>query len=292
MQPELPCRLCADVAEAVTAASTPNDALQAFCSTVFQAVLSECLVFAKTPAGWVRTAGRIGTSREHAWRLWLEKNPHNPPSVVRLEDSMEGCATVVAIAGDQPLALIIDNDWTSSHEVLEACSRVVGACLDAVRTRSTNRDGIRLLRRGYRLFNAFNSKADIDVLCKNIVEQVASMFAADRVSLALFDSHGQTLRIRAATGFPLSVVSDLRIAPGESVIGSVYTKQKALTVTDVRTVALTHSHRNRYRTSSFVVAPLVHAGRCIGVLSVTDKRDRETFDQAERVAISSVGRLS
>ncbi|HEX8029666.1 MAG TPA: diguanylate cyclase, partial [Vicinamibacterales bacterium] len=218
--------------------------------------------------------------------------PYNPPAALRIDDAAEGPATVIAIADEQPLALVIDSDWTSSRDVLESCSRVVSATLESVRTRGTNRDGARLLRRGYRLFNAINAKADIDVLCKNIVEHVASMFAADRVSLALFDAHGQTLRIRAATGFPLSVVSDLKIAPGESVIGSVYTKQKALTVADVRTVALTHAHRNRYRTSSFVVTPLIHAGRCLGVLSVTDKRDRETFDQAERAAISSVGALA
>ena len=186
----------------------------------------------------------------------------------------------------------MDGDWTSSAEVLEACSRVVSASLEAVRTRSVNRDSARLLRRGYRLVSAFSDKSDIDVLCKTIVDNVASMFAADRVSLALFDAHGQTLRIRAAIGFPLSMVSDIKIAPGESVIGSVYTKRKALTVTDVRTVALTHSHRNRYRTSAFVVAPLIHAGRCIGVLSVTDKRDRDTFNKAERAALSSMGALA
>jgi diguanylate cyclase (GGDEF)-like protein len=249
-------------------------------------------VFVKTPAGWVRAAGRVSASRELAWRQSLERLAHEPPAVLRLDDNGAGHATAVAIADVQPLALLIDGDWMSSAEVLDASSRVVSASLEAARTRGVNRDSARLLRRGYRLVSAFSDKADLDVLCKTIVENVASMFAADRVSLALFDAHGQTLRIRAAIGFPLSAVNDIKIAPGESVIGSVYTKRKSLTVTDVRTVALTHSHRNRYRTSSFVVAPLIHAGRCIGVLSVTDKRDRDTFSKAERTALSSVGALA
>lgn len=292
MKPQLQCRVCADLADAVVAAATHKDALQALVSAVFQAVAADCVVFARTPAGWVRASGRVTASRELAWRQGLDRVTHQPPAIVRLEDLGEGISTAIAIADGQPLVLVIDGDWTSSVEVLEACSRVVSASLEAVRTRRMNRDSARLLRRGYRLVSAFSDKADIDVLCKTIVENVASMFAADRVSLALFDAHGQALRIRAAIGFPLATVSDIKIAPGESVIGSVYTKRKALTVTDVRTVALTHSHRNRYRTSSFVVAPLVHAGKCIGVLSVTDKRDRDTFSKAERAALSSLGALA
>ncbi len=292
MKPQLPCRLCADLADAVVGAPTHKDALQALCTAVFPAVLSECAVFVKTQAGWLHVAGRVGAARDQAWRQSLGRLAHEPPAVVRLDDSGEGYATAIAIADVQPLALVIEGDWMSSAEVLDASARVVSASLEAARTRSVNRDSARLLRRGYRLVSAFSDKADLDVLCKTIVENVASMFAADRVSLALFDAHGQTLRIRAAIGFPLSAVNDIKIAPGESVIGSVYTKRKALTVTDVRTVALTHSHRNRYRTSSFVVAPLIHAGRCIGVLSVTDKRDRDTFSKAERTALSSIGALA
>ena len=76
MKPQLPCRICADLADAVVAAPTHKDALQALCSAVLQAVLSECVVFVKTPSGWARTSGRVTPARELAWRQSLERLAH------------------------------------------------------------------------------------------------------------------------------------------------------------------------------------------------------------------------
>src|SRR6478609_10975175 len=47
----------------------------------------------------------------------------------------------------------------------------------------------------------------------------------------------------------------------------------------------------RYRSQSFIVVPLVHQSRRLGVLSITDKRDGSAFGSAEQLAVKTAASL-
>jgi diguanylate cyclase (GGDEF)-like protein len=291
MTQQLPCRLCADVADAVFSATTPEDVLRAFSATLSVAVPSESSFFMKSPAGWSVTPPRRETTRDFTLRRSLDSMSGDAPRVA-LVDGLNGApATVIAIDDVHPLVFVIDEDWSPSAEVLDTCARVLTAALRAVRGRRVERDARRLLRRGYRLANTAVAQADIDVLCKKIVNEVASMFAAGRVSLAVFDASDEMLRIRASVGLPVAATTEVSTKSADSVMANVFAQKRALTVDDARSVPSMQSRRN-YLTSSFAAVPLIHAGRCLGVLSVTDKRGQATFDGAERVSLTGVAALT
>src|SRR5436190_21405745 len=143
-------------------------------STLSLTIPSESSFFMKSSAGWALTPPRRETPRHLALRRSIELMPGDAPRVARL-DALEGPpATVIGIDDVHPLALVMDEDWTASAEVLDTCARILGAALSAVRDRRVERDGGRLLRRGYRVATAVGAHTDIEVLCKKIVNEVAS----------------------------------------------------------------------------------------------------------------------
>ena len=284
---QLPSRLCADLADAVVGAKSLDEAYNALNAGIFDHLLSESVVLLRKPAGWVRVAGRVNPERERAWRGAIERLPEGSPNVIRITDPVGDVATAIQIASDEPLALVVEGDWTASSDVLNASARVVGVSLRALRQRDASRRAERLLQRIYRLAKRIGSAPD-DTLATHIVDQVALIFAADRVSIALFDPAEKCLRIKAAHGTPMSVVHDIKIRPGDWVIGRVYATGKAVTVNDVRALPSSYSHQNRYRSQAFAVVPLTNHGQVVGVLSITDTRDITSFGAPEQFALRTV----
>ena len=287
MQLQLPSRLCTDVADSIVGARSLDDAYYALSGAIFNNFICESLIFAKRGGAWVRVAGRVAIPRERAWREALDRLTDDAPAVIRIETPAEGVATVITIAHNEPLAIVLEEDWTESGDVLSACARVIGISLYAVEQRDATRRVGRVIRSIYRVARRAGTAAD-GMLAKNIVDQLAVAFAAERVSIALFDPADDCLRIKASHGTPLSIAQDIKIRPGDWILGYVYSTGKAVTVNDARALPSTHSHQNRYRSQSFVVVPLVHQSRRLGVLSITDKRDGSAFGPAEQLALKTV----
>lgn len=287
MQLQLPSRLCTDVADSIVGARSLDDAYYALSGAIFNNFICESLIFARRGGAWVRVAGRVSVARERAWREGLDQLAGETPIVIRIETPAEGVATVIKVAHHEPLAIVLEEDWTASGDLLSACAGVIGISLYAVEQRDATRRVGRVIRSIYRIARRAGAKAD-GMLAKKIVDQLAVAFSAERVSIALFDSGDNCLRIKASHGTPLSIAQDIKIRPGDWILGHVFTTGKAVTVNDARALPSTHSHQNRYRSQSFVVVPLIHQARTLGVLSITDKRDGSPFGAAEQIAMKTV----
>lgn len=283
MQLQLPSRLCTDVADSIVGARSLDDAYYALSGAISDNFVCESLIFAKRGGAWVRVSGRVAPARERAWRESLDALTTDRPAVIRVESPAEGVATIITIAHHEPLALILEEDWTASADLLSACARVIGISLYAVEQRDAARRTSRVLRSVYRVARRAGTIAD-GLLVKQMVDQLAIAFSADRVSIALFDPGDHCLRIKASHGTPLSIAQDIKIRPGDWIIGHVFATGKAVTVNDARALPSTHAHQNRYRSQSFMVVPLVHQSRTLGVLSITDRRDGSAFGSSEQLA--------
>ncbi len=188
--------------------------------------------------------------------------------------------------------MVVEGDWTASEDVLTACASVIKSELRSIRDQQVSRRAHQLLTGGHRLVRELTATRDPDLLATRIVDRVADMFGADRVSLAVYDGDEKTLKIAATHGFPLSLVQDARIKPGEWVIGRVATTRKVLVVPDARLLPGNHTHWNRYRSQSFAVAPLFYGTETVGVLSITDRRDGAAFETIDRIALRSIGAIA
>jgi len=90
------------------------------------------------------------------------------------------------------------------------------------------------------------------------------------------------MRIVTARGLPADVVEETAVAIGDGISGYVARTGRSLLVSDVeRDERFRRRNHERYYTSSFISAPLVHMGAVHGVINVNNKRSRDEFYPAD-----------
>jgi diguanylate cyclase (GGDEF)-like protein len=185
--------------------------------------------------------------------------------------------------------LVLGGHWSHASEVLESCAKIIVLGLSRARTEQRGRATERGITHALKLAHLGASVDDQQLLAERLVERIAAMFQADRVSIALFSAADQALKIVASTGVPVEISKRARIKPGDWTLGYVFSSSSVLTVSDVRLLPSRSANRARYKTHSFAAAPLVFGNETIGVVSVTDRRDGRSFTSGDRVSLRLVG---
>ena len=102
-----------------------------------------------------------------------------------------------------------------------------------------------------------------------------------RVASFALPSGDSELRIVATHGYPLAVVQDLHIRPGEGVAGTVFKCGKPLLVTSAESFPPSRQRRSRYQTDSFVALPALTGANVRGVMCLADRLDARPFSRAD-----------
>ena len=135
---------------------------------------------------------------------------------------------------------------------------------------------------------ALVTATDSSTLHGVIVEHMARVVRAEMGSLAVLVPVEETLAVVATYGYPSVVVEDVRLAPGEGVLGRVFsTARPILTRTASDNPGATR--RRRYRTDSYVAVPLLTADGVIAVVALTDKTDSTPFDDDDLAILTALG---
>lgn len=117
-----------------------------------------------------------------------------------------------------------------------------------------------------------------------IVAMAADMVDADAAALFLFDIHGRELLLEGVFGANAKPATDVRIAPGQGMIGLVATTGQPMAVSgadeDVRVHALI-TQALGYAPQNLMCVPLSFHDRVIGVLAIIDKKGDATFGADE-----------
>jgi diguanylate cyclase (GGDEF)-like protein len=179
-------------------------------------------------------------------------------------------------SGDPRLLLLVCGDWTLSHRLLHECAVRLAAALKgcAVPGRSTvNRAALAV----YSLPRRLAAATEPPKMHQVIVDACAAAVRAQKASLALYDPERRSLSVVATSGYPAVLVRQLRLRPGEGIIGTVFRTRRALRIDDIRRLRGAPAPRLRYRTPSFMSVPLMGSGDPVGVISVSDPRAAEQF---------------
>jgi diguanylate cyclase (GGDEF)-like protein len=206
-----------------------------------------------------------------------------------------GAWTTIRLADkNRSTALVVAGNAATLGPVLGTVAGWVPGVLAAVRERDRRARVDALLVDVYKLARRTGRSGEIDAVCQQVVEQASRTLGAERVAVALYRPDEQRLVLVAACGYALDAVKDVRIQPGEWVMGHVYACRRAVLVRDVRRFRALSAVMRRYRSVSFAAVPIVADGRVVGVLSATDKVDAGTFtrqDVAKLRAIAGVAAL-
>ena len=289
MQTQLPCRLCSDVANTMTRAADVTAACESVLATLFSTLLTESAIFQWRNGVCTRVAGTVNTSVQQKWAAHLATLPANASiGAIPGQGEGESVATFVPIGtvGERRMFLVIDADLTASSELLAACASIIAFGLEAVHQREQLRANSALLRSTYRLLLAVSRARGSDGVARAIATETGRLLRADRVSLAKYQPETNRLVLAAGRGFSIDGLPP--VEPGEWVLGHVHESGKAVVVNNTAELPALAPHRGRYSSRAYAVVPLVHNRRKVGVLSVTDQRDRLPFTQAQRFALRAL----
>lgn len=128
-----------------------------------------------------------------------------------------------------------------------------------------------------------------DKLTAAFVNNLAEIFNAGKVSFMLLDEVKEELSIKAFQGLDPSLV-DEKVKLGQSFSGRVAAEGKPLLVKNIEDeFPAVSGRRLRYSSKSFIIVPVKSAGKNIGVICVTDRKDGGLFDECDLKALYLAG---
>ena len=132
-----------------------------------------------------------------------------------------------------------------------------------------------------------NSLSDNEDVFTETVRLANEITSAERISLMTYDRKTGLLRIRAACGLGASVINNTRVHLGEGIAGKVAQCSKRLHKRkfDTNGIAQGIQTERHYNSSCYLAVPLMIGKELIGVLNITDKRDRTDFTEIDIMLI-------
>jgi transcriptional regulator with GAF, ATPase, and Fis domain len=117
---------------------------------------------------------------------------------------------------------------------------------------------------------------------RTMVTWFSEQFGVERCSLMVPDDDQQTLRVHSHRGLDDGMAPTIKVRIGQGIAGWVAHNRKPLFVRIKRDATdVQHTHQDAYNSDSFISVPLVHQGRLVGVLNLSNKLGGEPFDQMD-----------
>lgn len=282
----LPFQVLAEIALAVVDATDLQSACDLVASELSALFDTRAMVFEKRARHWVAVAGAEPDINESEWQEALNGVVARTPGLFSHLTDPDGAAlTAISLTAPEgpEVALVADGDWTADRSTLKVFALLVSMGFDSLRQRQDRHAAGQRLVAGYAMARRWSRLASVESIAQQIVDQIAELVEADRVSLSLYNESDDALAIVATHGYAHSEVADARISPGAWIVGHVFSRARPIFVADTRLFPGTR--REQYRTQSFAVVPLLAGSETIGVLAVTEKRDRQPFSREDETVL-------
>ncbi len=132
------------------------------------------------------------------------------------------------------------------------------------------------------VFQVLAQQHDEEKFPSTMVSWFCEQFGIERCSLMVLDRSGEALGIAAQRGIHPGVAARVKVRLGQGIAGWVAHNRKPLFVR-VREEAgeFAPSGNDAYNTDSFISVPLVHNDHLTGVLNLSNRADRQPFDDAD-----------
>jgi len=144
----------------------------------------------------------------------------------------------------------------------------------------------------YDVAKDMNALIELDQCYRTLVDKLCRVFNANIASLMIIDKKKNELVIEAASGLKEEIVKQARIKLGQGISGWVAKELKPLLIKDIDD----HPHfKNKnyqrvtkYSTNSLLSVPLLVNKELVGVLNITDKKDKKHFNKEDLDLLLSI----
>lgn len=127
-----------------------------------------------------------------------------------------------------------------------------------------------------------NMMIDIEEVLSRILKQTIQMTEAEAGTLWLFDENRQIIQAKVVEGSSKEAISDIKLKPGEGIVGNVMLTGKPHLIEDVRNSsewAMWVDDESGFITRTMMSIPLMVKEGAIGALQLLNKSEGRLFDQ-------------
>jgi diguanylate cyclase (GGDEF)-like protein len=208
---------------------------------------------------------------------------------------LEGALRIPVDGGyDLQAEVVLPRERTKGPDALasSACRSLIGEVAESTAQLEVANQRLEIALARERQLDAFVRALvhcpDAPSLHSLIIQTMARAVGADIGAIALPMAGESQLGVTATYGYPSVVVEHVRQAPGEGILGRVFSTGQAVVVRDVAEQP-DHARRRRYRSSSYLAFPLTGPVGVQAVIAVTDKANGEPFDDRDLAILMSFG---
>ncbi|MCP4652624.1 MAG: response regulator [Candidatus Omnitrophica bacterium] len=134
-----------------------------------------------------------------------------------------------------------------------------------------------------------SSSLKLNEVLSTIVDRTAETIGADICSILLTDEIKEELYVAAAKGLPKDIIPTMRMKFGDNISGWVLKHREPILVDDIENFArFKESIHRKYYTGSFISVPLIFKEKVIGIINVSNKRNKEKFNSDDFAFIKSI----
>jgi len=129
-----------------------------------------------------------------------------------------------------------------------------------------------------------------DDILSNIIVSLAKSMQVDKASIILFNNESKNLELAASYGLPENIKIRHNVEMENSISGHIYQSGDPMIVSNAGSEipdAFVAKDRN-YKTDAFISIPIMYQKNTIGILSLTDKKNRRNFDSFDLRVLSTV----
>lgn len=139
------------------------------------------------------------------------------------------------------------------------------------------------------LCSDIGATANLRQLGNLLIDRIKVIFSADKISLMLLDKEKNELFIWASSDLG-DEQKEVKVKYGQMFAGWVAEKGQPLLVKNVDSEFphLSKIKLGRYKSKSFIIAPIKDKDKTLGVINITERRDLELFDEDDLKLISLI----
>ena len=145
----------------------------------------------------------------------------------------------------------------------------------------------------YSISDILGRTVQLDEAARTIVQEVALVVGARRASIMVHDAASDILRVVAAYGADLALMSPVPVADPSSVAARVFRRQVPIGIDDVESPGVSRAETRPYRGRAFLSVPILYAStvgaqRPVGVINLTDRTGDDAFSAGDRKLVTAI----
>jgi len=153
-------------------------------------------------------------------------------------------------------------------------------------------EGEKLIRLARHVSEVLSSPTDLERALDATVQLLRTVLEAEACSIMLLDAPSGELRMAASSNIDRHMWSEIKTRLGEGFAGKVARSGKSLLVREADDAGrLDEERRRRYKSRSFMCAPMRVKGQTVGVINVTNGNEREPFTHEQLDMVASLANL-